>query len=60
MTTNTSQNFEIWVEKNMRVELKKKMLVEFRKKLESRKRERWPVVLSIDLFTQGHPTTVSS
>ena len=31
MTSNTSQNFEIWDEKNMRVQLKKKMLVEFRK-----------------------------
>ena len=26
MTSNTSRNFEIWVEKNMRVELKKKNL----------------------------------
>ena len=40
---NTSRNFEIWVEKNgSRVE---------KKILESRKRERWPVVLSIDVFT---------
>ena len=48
MTSNTSRNFEIWVEKNMRVELKKK-------KLESRKRERSPVVLSInrDLKIRG-------
>ena len=26
MTSNTSRNFEIWVEKNMRVEFKKKNL----------------------------------
>ena len=44
MTTNTSRNFEIWVEKKMQVKLKKK-------KLESRKRQHWLGVLSIDVFT---------
>ena len=39
MTTNTSQNFEIWVEKNMRVEFRKKNVSRVQKKKLSRERE---------------------
>ena len=44
MTSNTSQNFEIWVEKKNASQAEKK-------KLELRKRQHWPGVLSIDVFT---------
>ena len=50
MTTNTSRKLEIWVEKNpSRVE--KKWESRWKKDLESRKRQHWPGVLSINVFT---------